>query len=87
MTDHQYFDKFKDLINTTWRLGSAIGMEKKQVDEILVRICIDSKQVWPSEKKRAREEAKQQYIALMFLMHSNKRRYGDLINDIENKFT
>jgi len=85
MTDHQYHDKFKDLTNTAWRLGSLIGMDKRRVDEILTKICADPKQVWPSEKKCAQEQAKQEYIALMFLMDSDRHRYGDLVNNIKKQ--
>jgi len=87
MTDHQYHDKFKDLLEMAWRLGSTIGIQKKRVDAILARICVDPKNIKASKKMRARDEAKQQYIALMFLMHSNKCRYGDLINNIKNEYT
>jgi len=45
MTNCQYHNKFKDLTNTAWRLGSLIGMDKDRVDEILTKICADPKQV------------------------------------------
>jgi len=62
--------------------------ETKEGEEaILTKICADPKQIKPSKKSKACKDAKQQYITLMFLMHSDKRWYGELINDIENEFT
>ncbi len=90
MPNHKYHDKFKELVDMAWRLRSMLGIQKiqkKRVNDILEKICADPKNIKPSEKNKARKRAKEQYIALMFLMHSNKQQYGDLINDIENEYT
>jgi len=57
MTDHQYFDKFTDLIETACRLGSTIRFNQKRVDDILVRILAVPGQPRPSKKARAQKMA------------------------------
>ena len=39
------------------------------------------------EHATAHNTAKDEYLAICFLMNSNKRRYGGLIRDIENEHT
>jgi hypothetical protein len=40
-----------------------------------------------SAPQAARNTAKDEYLAICFLMNSDKRRYGGLISDIENEHT
>jgi hypothetical protein len=41
----------------------------------------------PEERTHAKERAKDQYLVVMFLVNSDKKRYGALVQDIENEYT
>jgi hypothetical protein len=39
------------------------------------------------EKERAKTQAKDRYLAVLFLVNCDQRRYGGLLRDIENEYT
>ena len=39
------------------------------------------------ERKQAKEVAKDQFLAVMFLINCDHNHYGNLVRDIKNKYT
>jgi hypothetical protein len=68
-------------------LGSNIGVHTTRVNAILTDIATVADAPMPEERTRAKERAKDQYLAVMFLVNSNRKRYGALFQDIENEYT
>jgi hypothetical protein len=83
-SNHDYFEKFKDDVSTTERLGSDIGQHLARVQSILDDIADNAEEPTAIELGIARRAAKDGYLAICFLMNSDQRRYGGLIRDIEN---
>jgi hypothetical protein len=69
------------------RLGSVIGVHPDRVEAILDKIAMDPNMPTAVEKQQALDQAKDQYLAVMFLMNSDKSQYGSLVRDIENEYT
>jgi hypothetical protein len=54
---------------------------------IIDDIAVDPDMPTAIEIAEAKHNAKDEYLAICFLMNSDKRRYGGLIRDIENEHT
>lgn len=87
LANNEYYDKFKDLVTIAERLGSNIGAQTDQVEAILQTIAADPDMPTEAERAQAQDQAKDQYLAVMFLVNSDKKQYGGLIRDIENEYT
>jgi hypothetical protein len=88
-TMSSYYDKFKDLVSNTERLGSNIGNHSSHVNTILQaipEIAAGGREATEAERTQAQETVKDQYLAVMFLINSDKKRYGALVQDIENEY-
>ena len=86
-SNHEYYEKFKDNVATAERLGSNIGMQPSRIASILRGVADDPDVPTDIERLRAQDTAKDEYLAICFLMNSDMRRYGGLIRDIENEHT
>ena len=87
LANNEYYEKFKDLVTIAERLGSDIGAHSDRVDATLEEIAADPDVPTDAEREQARERAKDQFLAVMFLMNSDRNRYGSLVRDIENEYT
>jgi hypothetical protein len=87
LPNNEYYEKFKDLVTNAERLGSIIGIHPDWVETILECIAVDSDNPTEMEKQQAHEKCKDPYLEVMFLMNSDKNRYGGLVCDIENEYT
>jgi hypothetical protein len=87
MPNHEYFDRFKDLVAVAERLGAKVGMPQSQVTEELQAITTDSLQPTEEERDQAETTMQDHYLAVIFLLNSDKHRYGSLIRDVKNDFT
>jgi hypothetical protein len=87
LADNEYYNKFKDLVSIAERLGSNIGVQPDRVQAILEEIAVDRDLPMEWERAQASEQAKDEYLAVMFLMNSDRQHYGNLIRDIENEYT
>ena len=80
-------DKFKDLVSNAKHLRSNIGVHTAHVNTILQDITADPDIPTQEERTHAEEQAKGQYLAVMFLINSDRKHYSTLIWDIENEYT
>ena len=87
MANNEYYEKFKDLVTNSERLGGEIGVQTDRVNEILQDIATDPDAPTDNEREAARSQAKDEYLAILFLLNSDKKRYGNLMRDIENEYT
>jgi hypothetical protein len=77
----------KDLVTIAECLGSDIGAHSDCVNLFLQDIAVDPDMPMEEEMERAKERAKDEYLAVMFLVNSDLNRYGDLVHGIENDYT
>ncbi len=68
-------------------LGSNIGIQSDRVQTILQQIVADPDIPMEAERAQACEQAKDVYLAMMFLVNSDRQCYGGLIHDIKNEYT
>jgi uncharacterized membrane protein YgcG len=87
LANNEYYEKFKDLITNAERLGSDIGAHTDRVDAILEELAVDPDMPTEGEREQARERAKDQFLAVMFLINSDRGRFGTLVRDVENEYT
>jgi hypothetical protein len=73
MSNHEYFEKFKDNVATAERLGGEIGVQTQRVDAILINIAVDNDIPTEAEVEHAKSIAKDRYIATVFLMNSERK--------------
>jgi hypothetical protein len=79
LSDSKYYETFKDKVATADRLGAAIGEHPTRVQERLVEVAMDENNPTEDKRRTATQEAKDKYLAWLFLVNSNKKRYGSLI--------
>jgi hypothetical protein len=87
LANNEYYKKFKDLVTNAERLGSDIGAHSDRIEVILEEIAADPDLPTDAEREQARDRAKDQFLAVTFLVNSDRARYGSLVRDIENEYT
>jgi hypothetical protein len=87
LSNSEYYETFKDKVATADRLGAGIGEHPTRVQERLVEVAMDENNPTEDECRTATQEAKDKYLARLFLVNSDKKCYGSLIRDIRNDFT
>jgi hypothetical protein len=87
LANNVYYEKFKDLVETAECLGSEIGLHSDRVHALLQDIAADPDVLTVAKVEDAQARAKDRYLAVMFLLNSDKKRYGSLVRDIENEYT
>ena len=87
LPNNEYYEKFKDLVTNADQLGSDIGVHPEQVETILAGITADPNKPTAMEGKQAKDIAKDQFLAVMFLINCDHNHYGNLVRDIENEYT
>ena len=87
LANNEYYEKFKDLVTNTDRLGSTIRVHPQRVNMLLTGIAVDPTRPTNAEREQANEVAKDQFLVVMFLLNCDCNRYGNLIQDIKNEYT
>jgi hypothetical protein len=89
MTCQMYLDKFTNAVQVITHCGGDIGMDKGLVNTTLASAvpAIGRSTATSGEIRAAEEYSHQQYLACLFLLGSDRGRYGVLVQDLENNFT
>ena len=83
MSNSDYLEKWRDLVEVYEHLGGEPGTSKARVDSIL----IDPDLADDDERQEAKTKARDEYLAVLLLTKSDHKRYGPLITDVENAYT
>ena len=88
MSNHYYFQKFKNTVDVLEANGGSIGDDPLLINQILQRTRPRATMETASRTmiNEAKEEAKQEYLAVAFLMGADRSRYGLLIQSLENDY-
>jgi hypothetical protein len=68
-------------------LGSNLRVQPDHVQTFLQNILADPDIPTKAERAQACEQAKNEYLAVMYLVNSNRQYYGSLIRGIKNEYT
>ena len=68
------------------RAGGAVGVQEDRIITELEHVAIDADVHTEEERTRATQIARDKYLAVLFLLNSDKRRYGTLVTNISNEF-
>ena len=82
----EYYEKFENVISVLESNGGEIGGDQALIQSQLASLGLSVTSASDAERKAARQAARQQYLAVAFLMGADRNRYGLLIQDLENDF-
>ena len=86
MSDNDYYQWFQDAVDVADCTGGAVGVQRDRIIAELEHVAIDADIPTEEEWTRATQSARDKYLAVLFLLNSDKRRYGALITNISNEF-
>ena len=69
LLNNEYYEKFKDLVTNANCLGSTIGMHPEHIKKIVGDIAIDPDVSTNKELEQAKDMAKDEFLAVMFLVN------------------
>ena len=83
MSNSDYLEKLRDLVEVYEHLGGEHGTLKARIDSLL----IDPELVDNDDRQDAKTKAREEYLAVLLLTKSDPKRYGSLVTDVENAYT
>ena len=86
MSDNDYYQRFQDAVDVAERAGGAVGVQEDRIIAELEHLALDPDVPTEEERSRATQIARDKYLAVLFLLNSDKRRYGTLVTNISNEF-
>jgi hypothetical protein len=87
MSNTEYFEVFQAKLETADLLHAAIGEQAGRVVIELEEIAVDPDVPTNEDCEQARTAAKDKFLARLLLLNADKKRYRELIHDIENNHT
>ena len=83
----EYYDQFKNQTDVLSHIGAAIGDDTAIMKQVLRSRDINVDEATDVQEESAATEGIQWYLALAFLMGSDRSRFGRLLEKLENDFT
>ena len=83
----EYYDQFKNQTDVLEHIGAGIGDDEAIMKQVLRSQGIDIDEATEAQEEAAETEGTQWYLALAFLMGSDRSRFGRLLEKLENDFT
>jgi len=74
-SNSEYYETFKDRVATADQLGAGIGEQQQRIQEWLAEFAVDENDPTAAELGRATTDAKEKFMACLFLLDSNKKWY------------
>jgi len=86
-SNSEYYETFKDQVATANRLGAAIGEQQQCIRERLAEFALNKDDPTAAELTQATTNVQEKFLACLFLLNSDKKRYSNLVHDINNDYT
>eukprot|EP00978_Attheya_sp_CCMP212_P000824 scaffold1720_cov37-Attheya_sp.AAC.1 len=86
MMTQVYMENFQNIIDVIEHSGGVIDYEPGVIQALADEQGIDMNAVTIAEKAGFGKEAQGMYLAVAFLLNSDRNRYGRLIEDLENSY-
>ena len=83
----EYYDQFKNQTDVLEHIDAGIGDDAAIMKQVLRNQGIEVDAATEAEEEAAETEGKRWYLALAFLMGSDRSRFGRLLEKLENDFT
>ena len=90
MTNTQFFERFKNLVAVVEQHGGTIGDEPGLINAELAIITgapyNEGTAYTAAQRMQAKEQAKEKFLAVLFLGAADRSRYGELTTGLHNDF-
>ena len=89
MTCQAYLDKFQNSVEVIEHCGGDLGIDNGLIDATLATAnpAVRRDTSAPETVEAAKKYAREQYLACAFLLGSDRKRYGKLLENLENDYT
>ena len=87
MTNSNYLDKFRSLVERVEHHGSEIGCTPGRMQTHLTITAADPLHPTAIEISHAKTVVTEEYLAVLFLRKSDPKRYGSLVSELQNNHT
>jgi hypothetical protein len=74
------------MVKTANKSGATISAHPAGINDVLATLAVDADNPTPKEMSEAIKTASKRYLAVAFLLGSDKTRYGLLVKEIGNEF-
>jgi hypothetical protein len=81
MSNHEYLEKFKTVLEVLESNGAEIGTDEALVDTLLGDVNLTRTSVSDSQLELIRKRARDSYLTFAFLMGADRGRYGLMIQE------
>jgi hypothetical protein len=85
-SNQEYYDEFNSLVLTGEECGATIGAHPGAINNILVDTAVNARSPTTNKHKKATKTATDRYLAVAFLLSSDRICYKMIINEIKNKY-
>ena len=86
MSNARYLEKFKELVEIVQHFGLTLALPTTLVNTVQ-ETANDPLNPTEEELQEAKDTASERFYAIMFLCHADRKRYGNLVADLENAHT
>ena len=83
----EYYEQFKNQTDVLDHIGAGIGDDDAITKQVLRSQGIDIEEATEAQEEAAEIQETEWYLALAFLMGSDRSRFGRLLEKLENDFT
>jgi hypothetical protein len=89
MTCQAYLKKFQNSVEVIKHCGGDLGIDTGLIDATFATVnpAVTRDTATPETLKAAKKYAREQYLACPFLLGSDCKRYGKLLENLENDYT
>ena len=87
MTNSNYLDKFRSLVEQVEHHGSEIGCTQERMQTQLAITAADPADPTAIEISHAKTVVTEEYLVVLFLRKSDPKRYGSLLSELQNNHT
>ena len=81
-----YYDRFKISVDVLEAMDGIIGSDPLLLKQQYKKKKLDPLTASVSEIKEVKEDARDEYLAIMFILGADRRRFGKYIEDLENDY-
>ena len=87
MSTQVYLEKFQNFVEVIEHCGGSIGTDLGAVEQVLDELSLTRDTATQDEITAAVESAKERYLAVAFILGSDRSRFSGVIQDLENSYT
>ena len=84
MTESEYLEKFKTLVEVCDSVGCQLGEFQENADKIITDSGEDPDTADEQTRTAGMKMAKEQYLAIAFILCANREKYGRMLENLMN---